>query len=504
LEQRRIIHGVSRDIRLFFYAFTIRLIFSPLALSYMGFVFKPKLNIESLVPRGLLDFMHEKALTILEEVGIKVANKTLLRRIEGHERFKIEEGWIRIRSDLIEDLIAENRQKQKYRQCKEDEELFISLGYPGCSWIIDVETGHVEPLTTSRLIDATKFIDSLHDYGVRGGAPGAPVDVHPRLRRILQCLIGYTFSRSAGPAPFESYEEAFYIKRMAEVMEQPFGVDIYVVSPLRLEGISLDRAVPFLEKKDCAWFSVSSMPLAGFTAPVYPIGAFIQGICESVGGYAILHEAYPDISASFSIGAYHCDIRHGNIVFGSPEQTLMDLFGVALNMFYGKTLYGVRSFRTMAKNIDLEAQIEKVSSATVGVLTGPGAFIHAGLLSVDEIFSPIQLVIDCELARYLMRLTKGLEFTEEEINLSIDAILRCAKKGHYLMDKTTLLDYRRIYWIPEILDYSLFHTHRPSPDIIERAKKIYKEKMKEHEYVLEETKRKKLEEIHKEAEKNLL
>jgi trimethylamine:corrinoid methyltransferase-like protein len=50
----------------------------------MGFVFKPELNIESLVPRGLLDFMHEKALTILEEVGIKVANKTLLRRIEGH------------------------------------------------------------------------------------------------------------------------------------------------------------------------------------------------------------------------------------------------------------------------------------------------------------------------------------------------------------------------------------------------------------------------------------
>lgn len=470
----------------------------------MDFIFKPRLNTESLVPKWLLESMHEKALKILWENGIKITNKTLLKRIESHEGFRVEEEWVKIRSDLVEDLVTENRQKQLHKHLEEDEKPFISIGYPGCSWIIDIDTDRIEPLTTSKLIDATKLIDSLYDYGVRGGAPGAPVDVHPRLRRIAQCLISYTFSRSAGPAPFESYEEAVYIKRMAEVMGQSFGVDIYVISPLRLEGISLDRTLLFLEKEECEWFSVSSMPLAGFTAPVYPIGAFIQGICEALGGYAILHEAYPDIPASFSIGAYHCDMRHGNIVFGSPEQTLMDLFGVAVNMFYGNPLHSVRSFRTVAKNVDVEAQIEKASSATVGVLTDSGTFIHAGLLSVDEIFSPVQLIIDCELANYLTRLANGLKFTEEEMEVSVHTVLRCAKKGHYLTDKTTLSDYRRIYWIPELLDYSLFHTHSFFPNIIEKAKKICKEKIMEHKYDLEESKRRKLEEIYKEAEKSFL
>ena len=105
--------------------------------------------------------------------------------------------------------------------------------------MVDLETDRLEPLTKSRAIEATKLIDSLHDQGVRGGAPGAPVDVPPSVRRIAQCLIGYEYSRLASPAPFERYEEAVYIKRMTNVMGHDFGIPIYVVSPLRLEGISV-------------------------------------------------------------------------------------------------------------------------------------------------------------------------------------------------------------------------------------------------------------------------
>ncbi|MEM2303667.1 MAG: trimethylamine methyltransferase family protein, partial [Candidatus Bathyarchaeia archaeon] len=166
-------------------------------------------------------------------------------------------------------------------------------------------------------------------------------------------------------------------------------------------------------------------------------------------------------------------------------------------------LHGVRSFRTVAKQVDIQAQVEKASSATVGVLTGPGAFIHAGLLSIDEIFSPVQLIIDCELAKYLTRLAKGLEFTEDQIELSIETIARCALKGQYLTDETTLKDYRRIYWTPEIFDYSLLHTYKPGLDIIAKAKKICKEKIQTHRYQLEDERRKKLEEIYREAVKTL-
>lgn len=143
----------------------------------------------------------------------------------------------------------------------DEEALILSPGYPGCSYIVDLETDQIEPLTTERLIEATKLVDSLYEWGVRGGATGAPVDVSPKLRRVAQCMVGYERSCSARPAPFERYEEAIYIKKMAEVMGHGLGIDIYVISPLRLGGISVDRAIPFLEEGDCDWVSVSSMPL---------------------------------------------------------------------------------------------------------------------------------------------------------------------------------------------------------------------------------------------------
>ncbi|MEM2164033.1 MAG: trimethylamine methyltransferase family protein, partial [Candidatus Bathyarchaeia archaeon] len=326
----------------------------------MSFTFKPRLNIRDIVPNWLIETMHEKALEILEKIGIKVSNKFLIRRIKGHIGFKLDGEWVKIKSSLVENLVAEvrKRRKQNIRHTISEEEIILSPGYPGCSWIVDLETDTVKPLTTEKLVEATKLIDSLYEWGVRGGAPGAPVDVPPKLRRVTQCLIGYTYSRSAAPAPFESYEEAIYIKRMADVMGHSFGLDIYVVSPLRLEGISLDRAIPFLENGECDWVEISSMPLAGATAPVYPVGAFIQGISEALAGYAILHEAYPNVPMNFSVNAYHFDMRHGNIVIGSPEQTLMDLFSIALNLFYGGGLHGVRSFRTVAKQVDVQAQVE--------------------------------------------------------------------------------------------------------------------------------------------------
>ena len=440
---------------------------------------------------------------------MKVTSKRILERIKGVRGLKIQDERVKIEPELVETLIAEHKEevRRKHLERKNDLEEITRLttGYPGCTHIIDLETDKLRHLTTRDVVDATKLIDSLYEWGLRGGAPGAPQDVSPNLRRVLQCKIGYEHSRSAEPAPYEDFQEAEYIRRMAKVMGQKFYIPIYIVSPLRLEGISVDRAVPILEGGGCDGISVSSMPLAGATAPIYPIGAWVQGIAESLGGYVIIHKAYPKIPIGFGTGAFQFDLKYGNIVFGSPEQILMDLIGVAVDQFYGvPTVYGVRSFRTMAKMVDVQAQVEKATSATVGVLTGPGKFIMSGVLSLDEIFSPVQLIIDCEIARYLSKLAVGIRFSEEDLDRSMDIIERCAEKGTYLSDKTTLNEYKRTYWQPHLFDYSVLHTSkREMKSLIERAKEIARKKIKEHNYQLEENKKRKLEEIYQDAVRNM-
>jgi len=474
-------------------------------------MFKARINAP--LESSIIETMHERALEILQEIGIKVSEDRVLRRIENIRGFKIEDGWVKIDSALMETLIEENRMRMKGMGGTEDAEEVILSIHPYSTHILDPETDEIRPLTTQDLIASTKLIDSLYDWGVRGTTPGAPQDVPPGLDRILQCKIGYEYSRTAshrsgshtGP-PFENYYQAKYIQRMAEALGQKMHFNVYVISPLKLEGMSIDYAIPYFEEGACEGVHVVSMPLAGATAPVYPIGAFTQCIAETFGGYAILHEAYPNIPIHpGGIGAYHFDMKYGNIVFGSPEQVLMDLIGIAVNRFYGvERVHGVRSLRTMAKKVDVQAQVEKAASAAVGVLTGPGAFIHSGGLSLDEVFSPIQLIMDCEIGRYLSRLAKGLSFSEEELDISMDVIRRGAQKGTFLAERTSLIDHKKLYWYPDLFDYSLLHTSRGQmKSITDRAKDIISKRVAEHDFILEEDKRRKLDEIYQEAIRNL-
>jgi len=86
----------------------------------------------------------------------------------------------------------------------------------------------------------------------------------------------------------------------------------------------------------------------------------------------------------------------------------------------------------------------------------------------------------------------------------MDIIERCASKGTFVTDKTTLSEYKRIFWQPELFDYSLLHTsRREMKDLVERAKDMARKKIAEHDFQLEEDKKRKLEEIYQEAVRKL-
>jgi len=78
-------------------------------------------------------------------------------------------------------------------------------------------------------------------------------------------------------------------------------------------------------------------------------------------------------------------------------------------------------------------------------------------------------------------------------------------KGTYLTDRTTLTDYKRIYWYPDLFDFSLLHTSRGEmKGITERAKEIARRKIAEHDFQIGESKKRRLDEIYQEAAKKIL
>jgi trimethylamine:corrinoid methyltransferase-like protein len=82
----------------------------------------------------------------------------------------------------------------------------------------------------------------------------------------------------------------------------------------------------------------------------------------------------------------------------------------------------------------------------VTLLAGGSLWVDAGLLSTDEIYSPIQLVLDNELVSALKRFVYDFEISEETIGL--ETILETGPGRQFLDKEQTAKFYRKEHWQP--------------------------------------------------------
>jgi trimethylamine:corrinoid methyltransferase-like protein len=300
------------------------------------------------------------------------------------------------------------------------------------------------------------------------------------------------------PCPIAELEHLY---EMHQVVERPFGLPLYVVSPLRMVGDSLETILHFASRLDGA--SVSSMPIMGATAPIHFAGAFVQAIAEAIGGSLLLSILLPGCPISFSIMAFPFDMARGGIVYGSPEQNLCDLLRLPVNAYYGRPNTGTRSIRTTAQVPGVQASAEKAASAVVGALAGSRHFSGAGMLSVDEVWSPEQLVIDREIADYAQRIRDGFEFSDR--TLSLEAIADCTQVGEYMSHASTLENYRSVYWMPRLFRHSMLHEWqtRDGVDAWQEARLEVRRRIAAHEFELDAARRRELSRIYDRAQRTL-
>jgi trimethylamine--corrinoid protein Co-methyltransferase len=81
-------------------------------------------------------------------------------------------------------------------------------------------------------------------------------------------------------------------------------------------------------------------------------------------------------------------------------------------------------------------------------MAGGSVWIDAGLLSIDEVFSPVQMVLDDEMIGALERFTHAFQVTEETIGLQ--EILEAGPGGHYLDKQHTARYFRQEHWNPTV------------------------------------------------------
>ena len=459
---------------------------------------------------GQAERIHATALSILQEVGLAVALDTV-RQEMARQGFRVSGERVYFEPQVIEEYLNEMRrragqQAPPQQTAGDDGKLRLRVGVYA-HHVHDLDQDRIVPYTSAMLVEMTKLVDVLAERGLCGAAPGYPLDVPPPLQPIAKYRVGATYARD-GERPVDPIcaEAVPYVMEMADVLGQPMReLPIYVFSPLRLAGESLQVAMRFRDRLQSV--HIGSMPSLGGTVPVLPFGALALAAAEVLGAFVTV-AAVTGLSVSFGFGLHAFDLRYGTMVFGSPEAYLFGQISAEMNNYYtpwrqrprGHPSAGIHS---RANFPGPQAAAEKASLLTAGALIGARSFEGAGILAVDEVFSAEQLLVDMEIKDHVERLLWGLEMADEDYDW-VEQVRQGVKDSFMAID-STLDHYRSVYWHPELFDRGFLASHGPGGrlQLAQRARSMVRELVAKHAYELDAIRRREFERIWDRARQEL-
>lgn len=459
----------------------------------------------SLLNPSDLGQIEEAAYRILEQVGIKVQEDLVptLRQ----KGMCFHDGRVVFDRRITRTFLEQERAKGgkvSGMDATPPSTQEITLGVSQYSQHVrDAGTGQIRPYTVSTLIEAAKTVDVLADQGVRAGAPGTPMDVPPDLQPVSIYYLSLTYTRYGFQPPDpRSVAACEYVLDMAETVGHPVTLlPVYLVSPLTLAGDSLAAVLAFEKRIASTW--VVSMPSAGATAPQATGEAFALAAAEVIGSAMIMHELC-DLDVGWEIQIFPFDMRALSIVFGSPENLLMQLASAEVDAYFHGTQWkpSAANIHTMAKTPGPQAAAEKASIMTAGALLGARHFVCAGTLSLDEIFSAEQLLLDCEIAAHVEAVVRGLD-TSCDPDACVQGVIEGASRGFLGLD-STLQRYRESCWYPRFFERGLLAAWQDSGsrELNERLREEARHLPSRHAFALPEEMQRELDNIYRRAEKH--
>jgi trimethylamine:corrinoid methyltransferase-like protein len=242
------------------------------------------------------------------------------------------------------------------------------------------------------------------------------------------------------------------------------------------------------------------MPATGATAPLHPFGGLALATAEVMGGMVALR-ALTGKPALFSSYIFPFDLHVGAMVFGSPENMLFQMLSDDFNRFYGwERGDGPDNVHVMAKLPDAQSGAEKAAIMALGAFLGERHFSCAGALSLDEIFSPEQLLVDCEIRDWVERAIQGLWMGEEAVDDWL-AEVRAGLDGSFIMLDSTLDHYKRHVWYPTRFERGAIGawTERGRPRLSERLRDEVRRRVAGHDFELAPQRRREIERIYQSA-----
>ena len=194
---------------------------------------------------------------------------------------------------------------------------------------------------------------------------------------------------------------------------------------------------------------IGHMLSLGASTPVTIAGAAVLKLAEALF-LAFLRRALWG-GSSLHIGGFGVvmDMRGLRSMGGRPEIGAINAVLGQVARFYGVASGGGGGL-TDAKQPSVQAGMQKAMNAVAAVHSCGSAGLNAGLLSLDEVCSPEQMVYDMELVSAVRHMLRPVEVSDE--TCAVEDIVAVGPGGNFVGSDLTAKRFRAELWEPLVWD----------------------------------------------------
>jgi trimethylamine--corrinoid protein Co-methyltransferase len=401
--------------------------------------------------------IHRNALRVLAEVGVRVEHEGVrarLAEVGGYSSGDI----VTFPAPVLEQTIAATPK----HPLDESSPIFID-GEVGVfhSYYLDPETNYPLPFTEERFARYIGLAHRLPRVGNIGmlGVPFPIEGIPPEYAALAEKLVAWRHGFGAGGSVHftglcEPLLELFscHANYTGKTLPELFTAVGYLVSPLKLARPECEQLLFFAERGLNMY--IGHLPSQGGTAPVSFAGALTLALAEQMFLFMLGKAFRGQIAWSVYGSLATMEVRRALSCYGRPEQQRTNLAFIDIARFYGCHC-SVHSGLSDAKVPSVEAGAQKAIGALMAALTTGYGSVSAGLLSMDEVCSPVQLVLDDDLIGALRALVQ--EPVVDEIECAFDEITAAGPGGNHLGTDFTFDRYRNELFQPRTWSQDLIN-----------------------------------------------
>ena len=391
--------------------------------------------------------IHDAALEILEEVGLKVRYEPA-RDIFAKHGCSVDGERVKFPREVVEKyrkmapptFTFYGRDPRFDKTIPRDSPVVVTAS--SAPDIIDPITGQERRAESGDIARIAHLINELPGYDVFSvstlaeDAPAGQFTLSRLYPALKYCLKPIRVTTTDHTDTLSILKMAYMVAGGEQAYkEHPFLTHHYcpTVSPLTMDKLSTENVIYFASEGLPVYPTI--VPNAGLTSPMSMAGTLVQGNAEFLATTALMQMVKEGTATIYATLATVADMRSGAYTSGAIECGMMHMAFAQMARFYNLPCGGYVGL-TNSKLNDAQAGYETGMSSMGGLLSGMDMFNIGGLIDALKTFDFAKAVIDDEISLMLKRTKHGISFSDDDLALNL--IKEIGPGGSYIVAKHTI------------------------------------------------------------------